>query len=355
MNQNQYYKFIVFITIGFVFAVIPLSINSESSIGYDTNFLKLSEKDIFYGERYPELIGGAKSTSSVVAKQKLSLLLKPSFFGYDSRIYFSMQNSMYLELNEKSYKNYSIRFSQNYGKYKWVKLKYYNTPYNYLREYYDRDNASIYYVGADSFSAAERDSAATYSREKIELELTYPIQGLRGSWLLSSFGKEGQYYNKFFTEYDLDISHYMFGISWRYSKRIRIEAKWTFSYANNVGKDIESNSTIYQDRGYNQKNLWLSFSKRNKKSFIDSYGLTQNIAFRSYTSEFEMYDLLHYNRSHVDWTSSIWLDKKINKNISIKCRIAYRDKDTDAIFAELLKTFNKFEYYLTLKFKILDR
>ena len=95
----------------------------------------MSEKDIFYGERYPELIGGAKSTSSVVAKQKLSLLLKPSFFGYDSRIYFSMQNSMYLELNEKSYKNYSIRFSQNYGKYKWVKLKYYNTPYNYLREY----------------------------------------------------------------------------------------------------------------------------------------------------------------------------------------------------------------------------
>ena len=74
-----------------------------------------------------------------------------------------------------------------------------------------------------------------------------------------------------------------------------------------------------------------------------------------YTSEFALYDILHYNRSHIDWTSSFWLNKKINHNISIKCKITYRNKDTDAIFAELLKTFNKFEYYLTLKFKILGR
>ena len=355
MNQNQYYKFNFIVIINFIFASIPFSITSESSIGYDTNFLKLSQKDEFYGEMYPELVGGAKSTSSIVGKQKLLLSLKPNFFGYDSKVDFSMQNSMYLALDEKNYKSYSFKFYQNYGRYKWVKLKYFRTPYNYLREYYDRDNVSVYYVEGNDFSAAERDSAATYSREKVELELTYPIKGIRGTWLLGSIAKESQYYNKFFTEYDLDISHYMVGLSWRYSRRIRVESKVTFSYANNVGMDVESNSTIYQDRGYDQKTVWFSFSKKNRKSFIDSYGFYQNIAFRNYSSKFNLYDILHYNRSHVDWTSTLWFSKKINKSVSLKCKIAYRNKDTDAIFAELLKTFNKFEYQLTLKFKILDR
>ena len=122
MSQNQYYKYHFFLIINFIFAYIPFSLSSESSIGYDTNFLKLSQKDEFYGEMYPELVGGAKSTSSIVGKQKLLLSLKPNFFGYDSKVDFSMQNSMYLALDEKNYKSYSFKFYQNYGIYKWYSM-----------------------------------------------------------------------------------------------------------------------------------------------------------------------------------------------------------------------------------------
>ena len=72
MSLNQFYKLILFIIFGTILAnyqfVFPISISSESSMGYDSNFLKLSERDELYGEIYPELIGNAKSTSSIVGK-----------------------------------------------------------------------------------------------------------------------------------------------------------------------------------------------------------------------------------------------------------------------------------------------
>ena len=331
---------------------IPVSISSDSKIGYDTNFLKLSERDIKYGETYPELIGGSNSTSSIVAKEFFLLSFKPFLFNYDTKLDLSIQSSIYLALDEKNYNTYNCKLSQNFGKYKWLRFKYTYTPYNYLREYYDRDNSQIYYVEDLPFSLGLRDSAATYGREKITLEISYPIKNIRSTWFTLSLSNESQYYNKHFTEYDLDIMHYMIGFSWRYSRYIRIESRATFSFADNIGMKDELNSTFFQDRGYNQKIFWASWKRKNIKSIINSFGISQNIVFRNYSSEFPLYDILHYKRSHVDWTSSIWMNKKINNYFSIKTIVNYRSKDTDSNYAELLKTFNKLELFLSIKYKI---
>ena len=356
MSLNQFYKLNLFVILSTISAnyqfAFPISILSESSMGYDSNFLKLSERDELYGEVYPELIGDANSTSSIVGKQKFAISLKPQLFEYDTRVFLSIRSNLYFALDAKNYNSYNLKVSQNFGNYKWLKVNYIYTPYNYLREYYDRDNSQIYYVEGSSFSASERDSAATYGREKITIEFSYPIQNMRSTWMIASVAKEAQYYNQNFTEYDLDILHYRLGISWRYSRRIRIESKITFSYADNVGMQDNLNSTLFQDRGYNQKTVYFSWSKKNRKSFLDSFGFYQNIVFRDYTSEFPLYDILHFKRSHIDWSTNMWLSKKINHNLSIKVSMGYRSKDTDSNYAELLKTFQKFEYFLTLKYRL---
>ena len=106
MSLNQFYKLNLFVILSTISAnyqfAFPISILSESSMGYDSNFLKLSERDKLYGEVYPELIGDANSTSSIVGKQKFSISLKPQLFEYDTRVFLSIRSNLYFALDAKN-------------------------------------------------------------------------------------------------------------------------------------------------------------------------------------------------------------------------------------------------------------
>ena len=119
---------------------VPLYVTVQSGVGYDSNYLKLSNSEIDETAYYPALLGDSESTSSFLSKNTFEVKYSPYFFeGHETRIRIKINYNKYFESANKSYSSFGVYFSQHLGKYEWVKLSYSFLPQYYLRDYRDRD------------------------------------------------------------------------------------------------------------------------------------------------------------------------------------------------------------------------
>ena len=208
----------------------------------------------------------------------------------------------------------------------------------YLRNYIDSDYSDF------------RNIACTFSIETMDISYSRPIT--ESSWTRVKFAQTNWLYNQYFTEYDTKISiielKYFF-------KAFKTSNNLWYSYSKGENSSYDSgyNSTKV-DRSFNEHNWGLSAKIRArhiiKTNIINYVGFSLLIKNRIYDIEVE--DAIDYwqyenysGREHLETNFSLWIDKKINNQLTNQIKFKYRIRDVESAYDWIRdhKGFNKYE------------
>ena len=326
---------------------VPIHFNWKSAIAYDSNYLKLSDAEINEISLYPPYLGDSESIFSVIAKNSLTIQYKPFLWKkHETKIKLKMSLNNYFASSNKSYSSFGFYIAQHLGKYEWFKFSYSYIPAYYLRDYRDRDNIVI---NGNINDILEK---CYFSQESISLSYSNNLYGIKKSWVEGKINYKTQYYNPFFTEFDLDILFYGLSLYSKFYKNYFLESNISESNASNSTYHNGLISTEKMDRGYSQRNFSISIIK-NKIDFtlFQKIGFKYIVAMRKYESD-ETSDLLHNGRSHIEDKIGLWVSGEINEGVDYKLYFSqrYRITDTDIDWVEELKDFNKYELLFQLSY-----
>ena len=170
----------------------PVEFTLSLSSGYDNNVMRFSEKDFSDAVMDPNILGGAttfdsyilkyglKGQKSLIKVKRKELILKGNFIFSDYR------NS-----KEKKYWSGGGDLVYRWGGYKNIKYQIRHLNSFYLRHYIDRD------IGTNSYAPC----LFTDRNQNISISNRF----LNNSWSIISVGYLQRYYDRPFTEFDLDI------------------------------------------------------------------------------------------------------------------------------------------------------
>ncbi len=333
---------------------VPLYFTVSTGIGYDNNVLKFSEKEIDDSSTKSWLLNENDLATSIF-KNSVTLQYYPFLISsHETQIYFKFNNSQYINAEDKSNKSYSLKLSQHVGKYQWLKLSYSYIPHIYLRTYQDRD-LPVIYATSDNVYHTIGDSflPASFGIESVSLYYSHPLPIIKG-WGHLKLAREKQYYNENFTEFDLNINHFTLGISLRSLPQVKLNFSFTNSTADNITFQNGLISSQFKDRGFTQQKIYTSLSLGDKITpILNGIGTSLSIENRTFSSVLDT-DPLHKDRTHVDTKISLWLKKDLTHNLSSKFKGKFRSRQTASTeeFVEGLKSFSKYEFMLTLSYKV---
>ena len=153
---------------------------------------------------------------------------------------------------------------------------------------------------------------------------------------------ERQLFDKYFTEFDLNIMGLFGQISFLNDGKGRLMLYYSYEDADNFRYLDGSFSTLNMDRSYIQKRLKLSLSRSSESN--KSYGAIMDSYYR-YNSSDIYSDELHYKRSHNDITLSLWY--KFDKH---KITFSNRRRTTTSPrdWVNNLKTFKRYTLTYTV-------
>ena len=306
MFKKQY---LIFNVLFFLSLLYPnWSVNIK--FGYDSNIMKYSDVENPISSNMFQ-IGGSHKTKFDILKRK-------------TRFSIHAKNSIY-KLSEKSNYSYGFKIKQPIGDYRYVSFNYTYIDNIYLREYVDVDQGVVdfIYVGTDCH----------FDNTKLNLDYQFPVLN-KNSKINISYIYETQFYNRYFTEFDLEVD----GLKVKYSTKIK-EHEYNISLIYKKATNITLNdltlSTSYMDRGYSEINFKLLYK-------FENIGVSADLTRRSYSSNITE-DQLHINRKHNDIIYSFWYYFNIF-DIKNKFVLKYRERDTSSIYGWVkhLKTFDKF-------------
>ena len=123
---------------------VPITIKGEMGIGYDTNFLRLSDKEI--KEDDVSKIGITSTIDSPILKPSLKLIYSPEIM--DRKITNIVTSVSYSHFSQSAHKSYLITnfsLALKFRSYSWLKVGIRDIPEYYLRNYHDRDLSNIDY------------------------------------------------------------------------------------------------------------------------------------------------------------------------------------------------------------------
>lgn len=306
MFKKQY---LIFNVLFFLSLLYP-DWSTNIKFGYDSNIMKYSDIENPISSNLFQISGSYKTKFDILQrKTRFSIHTKKSIY----------------ELSEKSNYSYGIKIKQPIGDYRYVSFNYTYIDNIYLREYVDVDQGVVdfIYEGTDCH----------FDNTKLNLDYQFPILN-KNSKINISYTYETQFYNRYFTEFDLEID----GLKIKYSTKIK-EHKYNISLRYKKATNITLNditlSTSYMDRGYSETNFILLYR-------YDNMGVSADLTKRNYSSNITE-DQLHINRKHDDVIYSFWYYFNIF-DVKNKFVLKYRERDTSAMYVwvEQLKTFDKF-------------
>jgi len=355
--MNNFYLIILFLNISFSQSIlersiVPLYIKSEFSYGYDDNYLKLSQPEKNSDLEYR--MGDSKQVNSNIIKNKFNILYMPYIFNnHETKFDFTISASKYSSSTLKSYNNYYIRVAQHLAPYTWAKFSYSYTPSFYIKSYLQSDPYILYNFKEDNYMPS------LFNSEKMSFELAAPILYLNRIYFSIKYVTESQYYNTNFTEFDLEITSYYLKIRKKIFGNLNLSLAYMHSTADNISYRNGLLSTKNKDRSYTQYKIYSSFSVQNfyflgRKISSGFYSVYER---REFSSSLET-DKLHFKRTHDDLAINYWLKRHLNNNFDIKFKAASRFRNTfspyntEGITVSRFKTFEKFEIWLSIIFKM---
>ena len=297
-----------------------LNFTNNLSISYDSNPLKYSENEGVLSSGY------LTYSSALNVKQKI--------FKRNTRFTLSSKNKYYDKISQKS--NYSLymKAKQSLGNYQYLTFSYNYINNIYLRAYVDYDQGVLDYLyeGTDcyfdySITSIDYESPIInkLSKNKVKFNISYIY--------------ETQFYNQYFTEFDLELN----GVGWKYSSSNRTN-KHYISVASIRAENLTANqntlSTFNMDRGYKEYRTKIYFNHKLKNN--NRIALLINYNIRQFTSIF-INDKLHKDRKHVDQKFTVeyfFTPNKLKNKITFKSR--YRKTHSPYLWVRDLKTFKSY-------------
>ena len=324
--------------------ILSFSLPDDVRVGlgaaYNSNFLKFSDYEIDNLSNNLLILGDSDTYDS----PKLNFSIK-SIYGMK---YLPL--SLNLDIGLQSYTQ-SVRKTSYYGAivlahrigdYKWIKVGYKNKPNNYLRMYKDHDQ-----IGSSL-------NAADFNYERLFSSISFPI--LNKVWLRAQISKSSFLFNENFTEFDLIQNQIFIKIY-----NLKYKSYIFYPYI----KIILSNNTTYQrgllsnniDRSYNEYVIGNDIKRKTfSKKFFDNYKAIISFKLRNYISS-DLIDVLHNNRSHIEFSLLQNINKSINERVNISMYFEYVNRATDASsdYVEDLKSFNYYECGFEFIFNLTDK
>ena len=308
--------------------------NGNIKFGHDTNIMKYSNQE--------------NSVSSNMVKLSQAYSGKISnIFRRETKYKLSIKNSIYT-LSQKSNYSYAIQLKQPLGNYRYLSFNYSYIDDIYLRKYIDVDQGGVF-----GYIYAYEEMHCYFDNTKInvnyEFPIDFPIMAItvdsdgdlklipavnKKSKISISYLYETQFYNKYFTEFDLEIN----GVKIKYSNNMNL-FRYSISLRSINAENITLNdimvSTSFADRGYLENSISLSL-KYEKSGFLLAFNK------RTFSSNI-IEDHLHYNRTHIDAQYTLWRSFYlfgIKNKIFLKNRV--RSTSSNYNWVEDLKTFDKY-------------
>ena len=324
---------------------VPLYFNLQSGVGYDSNYLKLSNSEQDEVSYYPALLGDSESASSLISKNTFEVKYSPYFFeGHETRIRIKINYNKYFESANKSYSSFGVYFAQHLGKYEWVKLSYSYLPQYYLRDYRDRDDL-IVNTNTDQYL-----TSCYFSQGSTTLKYSKWLY-LKRTWLEGILNNKTQYYNPAFTEFDLDLFSVGVQFHSRYFRKYSLKLGGTHTVADNITFQNGLMSTTEIDRSFNQSDYSISLKAKLEFNLFHELGIHYSTSLRNYISTNDA-DALHKGRSHTENKLRIWIEDKLNNDVNYTLYISKRIRKTIASddWVEELKDFDKWEVLLLFSY-----
>ena len=324
MKSNKYLYIFTF-----CFGLVQsATFSSNFTLGYDSNALKYSISEEVLSSNY---IGFSSSLNT-----------KAKIFKKNARFSFSFKNKFYDNTEKKS--NYSLAFKlkQSLGQYQFLTFSYSYIDDIYLRMYTDVDQGILDYIYTGT------DCYFDYSIVKLDYESPYIVNNKRKIKFNLNYIYETQFYNQFFTEFDLKLQ----GVGVKYlnfNKRNKYSVSFQNISADNLTLNDISLSTSYMDRGYDEFRVKTYFEHKFNK--FNKIGFTINYNKREYTSILDE-DQLHIERTHEDIQFLIEYYYKIG---DLKNKVSFKNRNRTTTspygWVEDIKTFEVYSINYTIYFK----
>ena len=324
---------------------VPLYFNLQSGIGYDSNYLKLSNSEQDEIAYYPDLLGDSESASSLISKNTIEVKYNPYFFeGHESQIRLKVNYNKYIESANKSYSSFGVYFAQHLGKYEWVKLSYSYLPQYYLRDYRDRDDLII------NGTSDQYLTSCYFSQGSTTLKYSKWLF-VKRTWLEGIINNKTQYYNPAFTEFDLNL--FLVGVQFysRYFRNYSLKLGGSHTVADNITSQNGLMSTTEIDRSFSQSDYFISIKTKVNFTSIHDLEFQYSESRRKYLST-NVDDDLHNGRNHADKKLKIWVAGNLHDEVDYTFQFTKRIRKTDAIvdWIEELKDFTKLEVTLLFSY-----
>lgn len=320
----------------------PLFLTASLNIGYDSNPLRLSSNEIEELPVRPYLLGSASSIQSRFIQYNIGFkffskraLLSKIFKNKKTIFDIKFSDKVHFDNKSKSVYNLSFKIDQQLGNYRHLYFDYFLMPDFYLREYEDLD-----YVVDDDDIYYEAYRSCRFDIQKMSFAYQSPLIN-KYNKLKVGLSYERQLFDKYFTEFDLNIMGLFSQVSFvdgnnRFMFYLSHENADNFRYLDG------SFSTSNMDRSYYQNRLKISFSQ--SLNSFNSHGFIMDSYYRYNNSDIYS-DELHYRRSHDDITLSVWY--KRNKH---KITFSNRKRTTNSPrnWVSDLKTFKRYTLTYTI-------
>ena len=309
--------------------------------GYDNNVLKLSSVEKKDAALEGDILRGADTFDSHYARFSLSGLKKIQLADRKKQIQFYAKGNIsnYTQNENRRYWSGNLKATYRWGSYRKLEYSIRHLDSYYIRHYIDRD-----------VSTDELASCSFTDREQ-RIFVSYPIN--RRLWTSGFVSYTQRYFDKPFTEFDLDIVTTALKISKKFRGFGTIAFEGKFGVAENItfGKTAKASDL---DRSYKHFEWYIPVRYSQGIGVLDEVGISLRLDIRLYGAE-TMGDPLHSGRSHEEVKWDIWGEKELSDNLTLKGSLRYRKRSTDSRYdwVSKLKTFDQVQAWVILEWDMI--
>ncbi len=324
---------------------VPVYLQTSLSLGYDNNFMRLSDKEI--REDDVTEYGISSTLDSPILKPTVKLIYSPAIIdGKTTNIITSASYSHFSQAVHKSYIIMNLSLELKLRSYSWLKIGIRDIPKYYLKNYHDRDLSNIDYFNC------------TFSSQGYFASFSQPIKWIHKTWIKIYTDYTKEYYNPHFTEFDLEKYIVQFDLNHRTRRKNKIKLSLAHGVAQNISYGSNLPSTGF-DRSYiiDKIRRETVYNIRQLKA-IDDAGISVQLEQRYYNLLSEKYSFDNW-KFYLDGRAKIWVSWDIMDYIGVKTFYQFRWRNAstqiygDFDWVEDIKNYSKHAVWLEFSYKLI--
>ena len=309
--------------------------------GYDNNVLKLSSVEKKDAALEEDVLGGADTFDSHYTRFSMSGLKKIQLAERKKQIQFYAKGNIsnYTQNENRRYWSGNLKATYHWGSYRKLEYSIRHLDSYYIRHYIDRD------VSTDELASC------SFTDRDQRILVSYPIK--RRLWTSGFVSYTQRYFDKPFTEFDLNIVTTALKISKKFRGFGTIAIEGKYGIADNItfGKTAKASDL---DRSYTHVEWFVPISYNQNFFGFDNVGFSMRRDIRIYGAE-TLADPLHSGRSHEEVKWDVWGEKNLSENLTLKGSLRYRIRTTNSQFEWVseLKTFDQVQAWVILEWDMI--